>query len=338
MMDRAARETRTSWRGDTPQLREAFMHEPKRSHRILALVAGAGTLVGATAVQAQVYFDPYVSANASVSTCFETTSPSGCIARTNDTGYLFISGAASAPALAVSSLLVSDTRPALIPPGNSISGRAAATFEASPGVLRASTSASGTILGSSGLGPRISSRAGEYALAGTNPGATFLDTVTLSGGTPGAAVPVTVSVVFEGVTSLVVDPEQPLVGTSTNGSLFVSSTAGGALDLQHVASLGAGVPFLYAQSFQTLVTVGTPFQISATLQARSEAVRATYTGQSSALFEAMNTAEVFLQAPDGYTLASASGHVYAPVPEPAPAALLLAGVLGLAWLRRRQLR
>jgi len=313
------------------------MHEPKRSHRILALVAGAGILVGTTAVRAQVYFDPYVSANASVSICFSASSPPGCIAQNNDTGYLFLSGFGPGTARAVSSRGVSDTRP-VVTPESSLSGWANATFDASPGLLRAMTSASSTMTGNSGFGPSATSRAGEYALAGTNPGATFLDTLTLAGGAPGVVVPVTVSVVFEGLTSLEVDPGHTTTGTFTNGSLFVSSTAGGALNLTHVAGFGANVPFFYAQSFETLVTVGTPFQISATLQARSEAVRATFTGQSSSLFEAMNTAGVFLQAPDGYTLTSASGHVYAPVPEPAPAALLLAGVLGLAWLRRRPLR
>jgi hypothetical protein len=296
--------------------------------RLLAACA----LAAAPAAQAQVVFAPYVAANASVSSCFSGSTPTGCVAQNSDTGFLLLSSFGGAPASAQASLAVSDVRSSPVPVAT-LSGQASAFFEARPGILRSLTQAGSVMAGTSGFGPSVQSRAGVNGAAMTNPGASFLDTLTLDGGPAGLQVPVTVTVVFEGRTSRIVDAGHTATTTVASGAMQVTSTAGGARFITHNAALGSDLPFIYTESFQTLVTVGTPFQLAASLESRSESSRATFTGRSETVFDATSTGSVFLEAPAGYTLVSASGHNYAPIPEPPQAWLLLAGLLALVFRR-----
>lgn len=91
-------------------------------------------------------------------------------------------------------------------------------------------------------------------------------------------------------------------------------------------------------SFVTQMATGAnTFAATLTASTVVEPYSNTVAFSSSALADAMNTAHSYYTAlaPDT-TLQSASGHVYAPVPEPATWASLLVG-LGLVSLRRRRL-
>ena len=283
---------------------------------------------------AQVYARPSVSANADVLLCFNGfTGPDACLAQKTDTGYLYLDEFGGAPMVAQAQAFRDGAR------GNaglgvSTSGAAQAWFEATPGVLRASTTATSQMTGNAaGFGANAVAR--DWGLATTSPGASFVDTLTVAGPIPGVEVPVTVTVAFRGLTTRAFNgPVTTAPSILAYGGLFVSSSAGGGVDIGHFGDVGAGQSFGYVQSFVTAITVGAPFQINAALSAYARALRSGDEGLSTAAFESMNTGEVFVGLPDGYTLSSASGHLYAPVPEPATVLTFSLGLLALRRWRR----
>jgi hypothetical protein len=277
------------------------------------------------AAMSQVFGTPHVSANARVQASFSGTNGVPLVTQTFSTSQLPITGNALA------NLGLTENRSD--PFGTLFGITNTATFSASAGVLRASTSSAVRITGNS-IGTSVRSEASDWVLAPTNPGASFLDTITLVGPGIGSTIGLTITALFEGSSAeSAPDAGSSSSSTRTFGNLNVFSSAGGATDITHNGADGVNAPFSYTQSFVTTITIGTPFQIGGSLTASSIAARTAIDGFASSQFNASNTAYVSIAVPSGYTLSSSSGYSYAPVPEPASIAAIGLGVAGL--LRRR---
>ena len=283
---------------------------------------------------AQVYAPPYVSANARASISFNGfTGPGSGLGSNQDTGLREFTSFGTGPILAEVTAAVSGER-FNDPFGIRLFGDSEATFRAEPGFLRARTKAISEMDGN-GIGFGANVAASDWVLASTSPGADFLDTLTLLGGVAGTPVDVTVSVVFQGKTWRELgDPNTSSSNIRTRGSFRINSTAGGAVLLNHEGIEGSDLDFFYTESFVTTVLVGDPFQIGGSMTSTSTAVRNGVAGSTRTIFESMSTGKVFLSAPSGYTLESASGYSYAAVPE--PSSMLVLGVTLLALKRRRR--
>lgn len=291
----------------------------------LSLLFGASLSASALA---QVYASPYVSANARSYIVLPGTG--GITQSTFDTGYLSVTGAA-AVANTTASNSITDAF------GVNYSARSTTRFSASAGVLKGYVASGVNVSGSIGNSSiSISSTSQGWSNANTNPGATFLDTITLSGAPVGTLVPITITLLLEGTSNFSGFNTASGSGSFTNyGELTVTSTADG--QSAQVTHDGIAIPnqnVSKTASFTTVATVGTPFQIGGTLYLSTFARRsAVDNGTAFSDFNAENTGLISINAPSGISFTSESGYSYAPVPEPASIAAIGLGVAGL--LRRR---
>ncbi len=267
-----------------------------------------------TAALEHVYATRFVSANSRVQAGFSGTLGTPLVTPTFDTGPVAVTGTATA------NLGLNEVRIDVF--GTTFR----ATNTASAGVLRANASSLVRITGDS-VGASVQSQASGWNPPTTDSGASFLDTITISGADVGNVIPLTVIAFFTGISA----ESAPDSGSSSSsvvaqGSLSVSSTAGGAVLLSHSGTDGITAPFHYTQSFITNITVGTPFQIGAYMTAQANAFRSSLDGVSNSQLNASSTGLVGILLPTGYSLSSASGYNYAPVPEPASLALGISGI------------
>jgi hypothetical protein len=287
--------------------------------------------VAATESFGQVYDTPYVSANAYVQASFIGPTDHPLVTASYDTGFV---GFSSSSPSADAHLRLDESRDDVF--GMHYHVISEAEFLATPGLLHARVYSYASLSQDGSLSTNAASQAKFATLVPTNPGATFLDTLTLDGAHVGDVVPLTMNIQFEGATSMTgVDAGSSSTALDSQGTLTVISTADGAsASLFAQGSRGSAAPFHETNSFTTWVTVGTPFQISGNLWAQTSASRQAYPGFAESIFDALDTGMVTIDVPTGYTLSSASGHSYA-TPEPSTLLLLAGCVLPLLIRRRR---
>lgn len=280
---------------------------------------------------AQVYFDPYVSANARVQASFSGPTDRPLVTRTSDSGYQFFSSGATS---ALADLSLDESRTDAFAGTYHI--RNSASFLATAGVLHASASSLAELTQTL-ISTAVHSQAGGWTLASTNPGASFLDTITIGGPGVGYAVPITVNASLDGTSSIsAADGGTQNSWMAATGTLSVNSTSDGSgTTITQTETSGHSSSFDQFQSFTTWVVLGTPFQLYGNLSISADAGRAVQLGSDSSSFVASHTGKVTIDLPTGYTLRSASGFNYQPTPEPASICVLAMFALGLVTRKRR---
>lgn len=291
-------------------------------------LATCAFLCFAAATQAfgQVYVDPFVSATADAQASFSTglISFDPFVEHSFSTGNLPVPTSLSAEARAN----VDEERDDDF--GLHYHVVSTADFLATPGVLHGRV---GSMVSLSDDGTLSSFARSSSSGLLANPGTQFADTFTVTGPGVGSIIPVTVTMVFEGIASSATD--DPSAGSITSqGSLQVTSTADGQSGTLSVSTLVNQVDtFHLVSTFTTMATVGTPFQIFGSLFANTVAYRDGVAGSTQADFNASNTGSVSVVVPTGYTFTTASGYRYQAVPEPSTLLFLIAGAAAFA-LRR----
>jgi hypothetical protein len=268
---------------------------------------------------AQVVAQPYISANARV----QANGAGPLNTKTFDTGEIRIPGLASAGGVATADI-------SILQSGGVFEVDNRSFHEARFGVLKA-LARSKVTMSSDFAFAGAQSRAEAWTLASTPTGASFLDTISVGGVTPGSLIRLTITASLDGFTfDSGVDSGTTSGVNSSAGSLSVASTAGGATLINVNGTDGRNDPFSFVQTFTTDVTVGTDFQIQGILNASALSSRSTFAGVSSAIFSSVSTGRVSISSSNpSVTISSASGFNYAPVPEPATVTVMGFAVLGL---------